>query len=68
MNFLKGFSLAAGFAGDKVTTSTKSLNGFTMPCVDFRAAGETGRSTICTAKQGILGYVKVAGDGTSSSW
>jgi hypothetical protein len=65
ITFLKGFSLAAGFAGDKVTTSTKNLNGFSMPCVGFRAAGEAGRSTICTAKQGILGYVKVAGDSTS---
>jgi hypothetical protein len=65
VNFLKGFSLAAGFAGDKVTTSTMNRNGFAMPCVDFHAAGEPGRSTICTAKQGILGYVKVAGDNTS---
>jgi hypothetical protein len=65
IGFLKGFSLAAGFAGDKVTSSTKRLNGFTMPCVDFRAAGVPGRSTICTASQGIVGYVKVAGDATS---
>jgi hypothetical protein len=65
IGFLKGFSLAAGFAGDKVTSSTKRLNGFTMPCVDFHAAGVPGTSTICTASQGILGYVKVAGSPTS---
>jgi hypothetical protein len=65
VNFLKGFSLAAGFAGDKVTTSTKTLNGYSMNCVDFVAAGEPGTSTICTAQQGILGYVKVATDNTS---
>jgi hypothetical protein len=63
--FLKGFSLAAGFAGDKVSSSTKTLNGYSMQCVDFVAAGVKGTSTICTAAQGILGYVKVAQDNTS---
>jgi hypothetical protein len=63
--FLKGFALAAGFAGDKVTTSSLTVNGFSMQCVDFRAAGVAGVSTICTTAQGILGYVKVASDPTS---
>jgi hypothetical protein len=63
--FLKGFSLAAGFAGDKVTSSTKTINGFHMSCVDFRAAGVEGTSTICTTTQGILGYVKVASDNSN---
>jgi len=63
--FLKTFALAAGFAGDKVSTSTRTVNGFSMHCVDFRAAGVHGVSTICTTAQGILGYVKVAGDSTS---
>ena len=35
ITFLKGASLVAGLAGDKVTTSTKSLNGFDMNCVDL---------------------------------
>jgi hypothetical protein len=65
INFLKGFSLAAGFAGDQVTSSTMSVNGFDMSCVDFKAPGDAGESTICTTSQGILGYVKVAGDSTS---
>jgi hypothetical protein len=65
VNFLKGFSLAAGFAGDKVTSSTMTVNGFAMSCVDFSTPGESGESTICTTAQGILGYVKVAGDSTS---
>jgi outer membrane murein-binding lipoprotein Lpp len=65
VNFLKGFSLAAGFAGDKVTSSTMTVNGFAMSCVDFATPGESGESTICTTAQGILGYVKVAGDTTS---
>jgi hypothetical protein len=63
--FLKGFSLAAGFAGDTVTSSTMSVNGFDMSCVDFQASGDAEKSTICTTAQGILGYVKVEGDATS---
>jgi hypothetical protein len=63
--FLKDFSLVAGLAGDKVTSSTMSVNGFSMQCVDFNASGIPGTSTICTTPQGILGYVKVASDSTS---
>ena len=63
--FLKDFSLAAGFAGDKVTQSTMPVNGFNLQCVDFNAPGVPGTSTICTTAQGILGYVKVATDSTS---
>ncbi|HEY0871249.1 MAG TPA: hypothetical protein VGD55_12685 [Acidothermaceae bacterium] len=65
VNFLKGFSIAAGFAGDQVTSSTMTVNGFAMSCVDFKAPGDPGESTICTTAQGILGYVKVADDATS---
>lgn len=63
--FLKTFALAAGFAGDKVSTSARTVNGFSMSCVDFRASGIPGISTICTTSSGILGYVKVAGESTS---
>ena len=65
VNFLKGVSLVAGLAGDKVTTSTMSLNGFDMSCVDLVAHGVPGTSTICTTPQNILGYVKVAQDTTT---
>jgi hypothetical protein len=65
ITFLRDFSLAAGFAGDKITSSSMSLNGFNMSCVDFQASGVPGTSTICTTSQDILGYVKVAGDSTS---
>jgi hypothetical protein len=65
IQFLKEFSLAAGFAGDKISSSTLSLNGFNMSCVDFVASGVPGTSTICTTSQGILGYVKVASSSTS---
>ncbi len=65
ITFLRDFSLAAGLAGDKVTTSTMTVNGFNLQCVDVRAGGVPGTSTICSTDQGILGYVKVATDATS---
>ena len=63
--FLRDFSLVAGIAGDKVTSSTMTVNGFPMSCVDFQATGTPGTSTICSTAQGILGYVKVADSSTS---
>jgi hypothetical protein len=65
VGFLNDFSLAAGIAGDKVTSSSMTVNGFAMQCVDFVAPGVAGTSTICTTAQGILGYVKVASNATS---
>jgi len=65
VSFLRGFALAAGIAGDKVTSSSMTVNGFAMQCVDFQASGVPGTSTICTTAQNILGYVKVASDSTS---
>jgi hypothetical protein len=65
VTFLREFALAAGFAGDKVSSSNMTVNGFSMHCVDFVAAGVAGKSTICTTAQGILGYVKVASESTS---
>jgi hypothetical protein len=62
--FLHLFAISAGLAGDKVTTSTMTVNGFAMSCVDLFAKGN-GRSTICTTKQNILGYVKVAAQSTA---
>ena len=63
--FLRGFALTAGLAGDSVSSSTMTVNGFSMQCVDFRAPGVPGTSTICTTAQGILGYVKVASNTTT---
>jgi hypothetical protein len=65
VSFLKGVSLVAGLAGDTVTSSSMSLNGFDMSCVDLVARGVSGTSTICSTSQGILGYVKVASNSTS---
>jgi hypothetical protein len=60
VSFLREFALAAGLAGDKVSSSTMTVNGFAMTCVDLVAPGTPGTSTICTTAQGILGYVNVA--------
>jgi hypothetical protein len=65
VNFLKGLSVAVGLAGDRVGTSLKNVNGFSMNCVDFHATGVKGKSTICSTAQGILGYVKVASSPTN---
>jgi hypothetical protein len=62
--FLHLFAIGAGLAGDKVISSAKNVNGFAMSCVDLFAKGN-GTSTICTTKQNILGYVKVAGQSTA---
>lgn len=63
-HFLSGVALVAGFAGDKVSTSTMSLNGFSMNCIDLETPGTSGKSTICTTSQGVLGYVQVVGTST----
>ena len=67
VNFLKGGALVAGLAGDKVSSSTMSINGFALQCVDLVAPGVPGTSTICSTSEGILGYVKVASVSTSFS-
>ncbi|HEY1829159.1 MAG TPA: hypothetical protein VGG38_02830 [Acidimicrobiales bacterium] len=65
VRFLSGFALAAGFAGDQVSTSTMSLNGFSMNCIDLVTPGTSGKSTICSTSQGVLGFVQTVGDSTS---
>jgi hypothetical protein len=64
VKFLGGLALAAGFAGDKVTSSTMTANGFAMSCVDLVASGVAGTSTICTTAQDILGYASFAQEAT----
>ncbi|HET9894170.1 MAG TPA: hypothetical protein VFQ44_04495 [Streptosporangiaceae bacterium] len=64
VTFLEALSITAGFAGDKVTNSTMTVNGFSLNCVNFTTKHE-GTSTICTTAQNILGYVKVGGTSTS---
>jgi hypothetical protein len=64
VGFLKGFALAAGFAGDKVSSSTMTVNGFAMQCVDFVTSGVAGSSRICSTAQHLLGYVQVASQST----
>ena len=62
--FLEALSIGAGLTGNKVTTSSKTVNGFSLKCVNLSAKRE-GTSSICTTPQGILGYVKVAAQTTS---
>jgi hypothetical protein len=64
---LRDVSLAAGFAGDKVTSSNMTVNGFTMSCVDLVASGVPGTSSICSTSQDILGYVHFASTSTTFS-
>jgi hypothetical protein len=64
VTFLQDFSLAAGFAGDKITSSSMTVNGFPMQCVDFVASGVPGTSKVCTTAQHLLGYVQVASQST----
>jgi hypothetical protein len=64
VTFLDDFALAAGFAGDKVTDGSITVNGFAMSCVELVASGVSGTSKICTTSQNILGYVNVASDST----
>lgn len=65
VKYLSLFALAVGLAGDKVTTSTMSRNGFSMHCIDLATEGTAGESTICTTNQGVLGYAQLAGNSTS---
>jgi hypothetical protein len=59
VTFLQDFSVAAGFAGDKITQSTRTVNGIPLDCIGFRTGGVPGTSTLCTTSKGILGYVNV---------
>jgi hypothetical protein len=61
---LKAYSLAAGLADVKVSESRRTVHGFRLRCVNYRAPSVTGTSTVCATAQGILGYVKVAGSST----
>jgi hypothetical protein len=62
--FLKGYSLAGSFAGVKVTTSRRTVNGFRLRCADFRATGVAGTSAVCMTAAGIPGYIQLAGSTT----
>ncbi len=64
VSFLKGVSLVAGLAGDKVTSSSMSVNGFALKCVNLDASG-VGTTTLCTTPQNLLGYVKSPSDSTT---
>jgi outer membrane murein-binding lipoprotein Lpp len=58
VTYLKDFSLAAGFAGDKITKSAMTVHGIRLDCVGFTASG-AGTSTLCITSQGIIGFAKI---------
>ena len=60
--FLTSLSVAAGFAGDRVTTSATTVHGIALHCIDFRTRKAAAPSMICATAQGVLGLVKVAGN------
>ncbi|MGO9559248.1 MAG: hypothetical protein ACLPYW_09180 [Acidimicrobiales bacterium] len=64
----------AGVTGVTITSSTKTVNGFSMQCiVSSGSAGATTTTgtepattfTVCVTSQGILGYVNVSSDSTA---
>lgn len=65
VGFLKGITLAAGLAGQKVSSSTMTVNGFPMSCLELNNSAASSEGTICTTAQGLLGYVKIASEPTS---
>ena len=58
VSVLHVFAIGTGLAGNKVRTSSRTVNGFAMHCIDLFTKGER-TSVICTTRQDILGYVKV---------
>ena len=64
VSFLKGFALAVGFTGEKVSSSTMTVNGYSMQCVDFVTSGVAGTSRVCSTAQHLLGYVQVGSQAT----
>ena len=58
--FLEGLAVVAGLAGEKVSLSTMSVNGFSLSCVNFNDPNGKGSGTICSTSAGILGYVKTS--------
>ncbi len=70
VTFLEGLSVAAGLSGHSVHTTTMTVNGFALRCLEIAGTGGSSgsqTSTICLTAQGILGYVDVAGADASFS-
>jgi hypothetical protein len=60
VTFLRDFSLAASLPGDQATTSTRTVHGFDVECIELRAVGVPGTSTLCSTKNGVPAYVNIA--------
>lgn len=60
ITFLQQFSLAATLPGDQATTWTSKVHGLDVECIELRAVGVPGATTLCATKKGIPAYVSVA--------
>ncbi len=60
-------AMAAEAAGGQIATSARTLNGFPMSCLTFRAhAGLASAATYCITSQGVLGYAASSGPPATS--
>lgn len=67
--YLPYFEAAAAAAGAHTTTSSKTVNGFSLSCVTASGLkGETGTGTFCVTSQGVLGYVSWTGTSDSGNF
>lgn len=62
IDFLKIYSVAAALHGVTITSSTMSVNGFSLQCADVVSGTKPNQTTskVCVTSQGILGYVSVS--------
>jgi hypothetical protein len=65
IEFLKAYSAIAALNNVKVTSSTMSVNGFSLQCAVVVSGKAPNQSTskVCVTSQGILGFVSVASKG-----
>lgn len=65
VGFLKGIAIASGLAGDTITTSRQTTDGFALKCVQVHTPAQRGPVKLCTTAQGVLGLVQLDTGATS---
>jgi hypothetical protein len=62
IDFLKIYSVAAALHGVTITSSTMSVNGFSLQCAVVVSGTKPNQTTskVCVTSEGILGYVSVS--------
>lgn len=63
--FLEDYTLTATYTSERMSKSVRTVNGFSLHCVNFTQTSAAGTSTICATRQGQLGYAKLAGSTTA---